>query len=73
MAKINQITILNTVIRTAIIPAGVVLRVIIILIKMMYEDESSTYKKKLQNTIIFGIIAELIYVVYDILRYYYTI
>lgn len=71
MAKINQITILNTVIRTIIIPSGVILRVIIILIKMIYEDESNNYKKKLQNTVMFGIVAELIYVIYDVLRHYY--
>lgn len=71
MAKINQITVLNTIIRTVIIPSGVVLRVIIILIKMIYEDESNNYKKKLQNTIIFGIVAELIYVIYDVLCHYY--
>ena len=71
VAKINQITVLNTIIRTVIIPSGVVLRVIIILIKMIYEDESNNYKKKLQNTIIFGIVAELIYVIYDVLCHYY--
>lgn len=39
---------------------------------MMYEDESNAmYKKKLMNTIIFGVVAELIYVIYDILKYYY--
>lgn len=39
---------------------------------MMYEDEANAmYKKKLINTIGFGIVAELIYVIYDILRYYY--
>lgn len=70
--KINQITILNMIIRTTIIPSGVALRVIIILIKMIYEDETTAYKKKIQNTIIFGVIAELIYVIYDILRYYYA-
>ena len=72
MVKINQITILNTILRTVIIPAGVILRVVIILIKMMFEEDSHTYKKKLQNTIIFGIVAELIYVIYDIIRHYYT-
>lgn len=72
MDKINQITILNMIIRTTIIPSGVALRVIIILIKMIYEDETTAYKKKIQNTIIFGVIAELIYVIYDILRYYYA-
>ena len=68
----EQLNILILVIRTVIIPAGVVLRVIIILIKMMYEDEGNTmYKKKLINTILFGILAELIYVIYEILKYYY--
>lgn len=39
---------------------------------MMYEDESNAmYKKKLMNTIAFGIVAELLYVIYDILKYYY--
>jgi len=54
-----------------IIPSGVILRTIIILIKMMYDEENSSYKKKLQNTILFGISAELIYVIYDVIRYYY--
>lgn len=71
MDKINQINILNVVIRTMIIPSGVILRTIIILIKMMYDEENSSYKKKLQNTILFGISAELIYVIYDVIRYYY--
>ena len=71
VVKIHHINILNTVIRTIIIPSGVVLRVIITLIKMMYEEETVAYKKKIQNTIIFGVVAELIYVIYDILRYYY--
>lgn len=39
---------------------------------MMYEDDGSAmYKKKLTNTIAFGIVAELIYIIYDILKYYY--
>lgn len=39
---------------------------------MMYEDEAHTmYKKKLFNTIAFGIVAELLYIIYDILNYYY--
>ena len=34
---------------------------------MMYEEETVAYKKKIQNTIIFGVVAELIYDIYDIL------
>lgn len=41
---------------------------------MMYEDEpSQMYKKKLINTVLFGISAELIYVIYDVIRYYYEV
>ena len=66
-----ELMILNTVIRTIIIPAGVGLRIIIIFIKMMNEDETHVYKNKLKNIIIFGIVAELIYVIYDLIRLYY--
>jgi len=38
---------------------------------MFEEEATSSYKKKLINTIVFGIVAELIYVLYDLLNYYY--
>ena len=48
--------------RVAIIPLGVVFRVIFCFTKMIYdEDAQGSYKKKIKNTIVFGIIAELIF------------
>lgn len=66
---------LNTlvkVLRIMIIPAGVTLRVIYCLIKMMYsEDEISVYKKRIVSIIIFGIVAEVIISLKDIIRGYF--
>ena len=43
--------------RVAIIPLGVVFRVIFCFTKMIYdEDAQGSYKKKIKNTIVFGII-----------------
>lgn len=61
-----------TVLRIAIIPLGVVFRVIFCLTKMIYdEDAQGSYKKKIKNTIIFGILAELVFVILDIIQGYY--
>lgn len=61
------------VLRVGIIPAGVTLRVIYCFIKMMYsEDEVVIYKKRIVSIIIFGIIAELIIVIKDILSQYFS-
>lgn len=50
-----------SLLRVVIIPLGVTFRVIFCLTKMIYdEDAQGTYKKKIKNTIVFGIIAELI-------------
>ncbi len=69
METLNE---LINVLRTIIIPAGVVLRVIYCLIKMMYiEDEIPVYKKRIVNIIIFGIIAEIILSIKDMIRSYY--
>lgn len=63
---------LINILRTIIIPSGVVLRVLYCLIKMMYsEDEVSIYKKRIVNIIIFGIIAEIILSIKDMIRGYY--
>lgn len=63
---------LINVLQTIIIPVGVVLRVIYCLIKMMYsEDDTSIYKKRIVNIIIFGIIAEIIISIKDMIRGYY--
>lgn len=58
--------------RVAIIPLGVVFRVIFCFTKMIYdEDVQGSYKKKIKNTIVFGIIAELIFVILDLIKNYY--
>lgn len=68
----NTINSLINVLKTIIIPSGVVLRVIFCLIKMMYaEDEITVYKKRMVNVIIFGIIAELVLSIKDIIRWYF--
>lgn len=69
METLNE---LINVLRTIIIPSGVVLRVIYCLIKMMYsEDEIPVYKKRIVNIIIFGIVAEIILSIKDMIRGYY--
>lgn len=60
------------VLQVAIIPSGVIMRVLYCLIKMMYsEDEMPVYKKRIVNIIVFGIIAELILSIKDMIRSYY--
>lgn len=69
METLNEL--INTL-RTIIIPAGVILRVVYCLIKMMYsEEEMNVYKKRIANIIIFGIIAEIILSIKDMIRGYY--
>lgn len=63
---------LINVLRIIIIPAGVVLRVLYCLIKMMYSEEEITiHKKRIVNIIIFGIAAEVILSIKDMIRSYY--
>ena len=55
-----------------LIGLGVTARVIFCLIKMMYsEEEKSSYKRKMINTIVFGVIAELCLVIKDVVMFYY--
>ena len=55
-----------------IIGLGVTARVIFCLIKMMYDEEGkSSYKRKIINIVIFGIIAELCLVIKDLVMFYY--
>ncbi len=58
--------------RVVIIPLGAVFRVVFCLVKMIYDEESiNAYKKKISNTIVFFIIAELIFVIKDLLITYF--
>ena len=61
-----------SLLRVAIIPLGVVFRVVFCFTKMIYDEESQgAYKKKIKNAILFGVITELIFVILDLLQNYY--
>ena len=61
------------VLRVGIIPIGVIGRVIFCLVKMIYDEEAQgTYKKKISNTRVFGILAELTFVIKDLITKYYS-
>lgn len=69
MDTLNEII---TLLRVGIIPLGVLFRVVFCLTKMIYdEDAQASYKKKIKNTIVFGIIAELIFVILNLIQSYY--
>ena len=58
--------------RVVMIPLGVVFRVVFCFTKMIYdEDAQHTYRKKIRNTIAFGILAELIFVILTLIQNYY--
>lgn len=58
--------------RIVIIPLGTVARVVFCFIKMIYDEDSvNSYKKKIWNAIAFLIISELIFVVVDMMKFYY--
>ena len=61
-----------TLLRIVIIPLGTVARVVFCFVKMIYDEDSmNSYKKKIWNTAAFLIISELIFVVVDIIEFYY--
>lgn len=69
MDTLNEII---SLLRVTIIPLGVVFRVVFCLTKMIYdEDAQATYKRKIRNIIVFGIITELIFVILDLVKKYY--
>ena len=71
MDTINEIIHL---LRAVIIPLGVTFRVVFCLIKMIYDEEAlGSYKRKIRNTIVFGVIAELIFVIQALVQNYYGI
>ena len=71
METLNEII---SLLRITVIPFGVIFRVVFCLTKMIYdEDSQATYKKKIKNTIGFGIIAELIFVILELIQNYYGI
>lgn len=69
MDTLNEII---SLLRVIIIPIGVTFRVIFCLTKMIYDEETQgSYKRKIRNTIVFGIIAELIFIILDLVKKYY--
>ena len=57
MDTLNEII---SLLRVVIIPLGVTFRVVFCLIKMIYDEEAQgSYKRKIRNTIVFGIIAAI--------------
>lgn len=61
-----------SLLRIVIIPLGTVARVVFCFIKMIYDEDSiNSYKKKIWNAVAFLIISELIFVVVDIIEFYY--
>lgn len=68
----NTINNLISALRIYIIPTATVLRCIFCLIKLMYEqDERKIYIRRLINTVSFLILSELVFVIKDIIEYYY--
>ena len=69
MDTLNEII---NLLKVVVIPLGVIFRVVFCFTKMIYdEDAQGSYKKKIKNTIVFGIIAELIFVILDLIKNYY--
>lgn len=54
-----------------LISTGLGMRVVYLLIKLMHEDEKAArYRKRLKNTVVFAIIAQVPFVVRDIIISY---
>ena len=69
MYNLNEI---RSVLRIAVILLVTIFRLVFCFTKMIYDEEAQgSYKKKIRNTIVFGIITELIFVILDIIKSYY--
>ena len=69
MDTLNEII---SLLKVTIIPLGVIFRVVFCFTKMIYdEDAQGSYKRKIRNTIVFGVISELIFVILDLVKKYY--
>ena len=70
METLNEII---SLLRVVIIPLGTIFRVVFCFTKMIYDEEAQgTYKKKIRNTIAFGILAELVFVIVELVEAYYV-
>ena len=69
METIDEIV---NLLRFIIIPLGTTFRVVFCFVKMIYdEDAANAYKKKIWNVIAFLIVSVLIFVIADLIKYYY--
>lgn len=69
MNTLNEII---KLIRFVAIPFGTTFRVVFCFIKMIYDEEAiNAYKKKIINIIVFFIISELIFVISDLVKFYF--
>jgi len=56
-----------------LIRAGAAFRVVLCLVRLMTaEEEEAQFKKRIRNTIVFYIVAELAFVIKNIIIYYYS-
>lgn len=69
MNTLNEII---KLLRFVAIPFGTTFRVVFCFIKMIYdEDATNSYKKKIINIIAFFIISETIFIISDLVKYYF--
>lgn len=69
MNTLNEII---KLLRFVAIPFGTIFRVVFCFIKMIYdEDAINAYKKKIINIIAFFIISEMIFVISDLVKFYF--
>lgn len=69
MNTLNEII---KLLRFVAIPFGTTFRVVFCFIKMIYDEEAiNAYKKKIINIIAFFIISELIFVISDLVKFYF--
>lgn len=56
----------------AIISAGLVARIIVCMVRLAHEDdEAPRYKKRIRNSIVMAVIAQLIFPIKEMLTYYF--
>lgn len=69
MNTLNEII---KLLRFVAIPFGTTFRVVFCFIKMIYdEDATNAYKKKIMNIIAFFIISETIFIISDLVKFYF--
>ncbi len=68
----NLIYEIISILRVLIIPLGVTVRCIYCLIQIIYnEDEKKVNIKRIINAVLFLIVSEVVFVIKDVIEYYY--